>query len=200
MAGQKLNPFATAMKATTETNGANGTVPKDIANNNQNDQEESLTKLFADMDNPLASQAPDAWRDLLTPQETKEKVAKDKLVREQHERVNPQDQHEIFAAQAEKDKNEEKQLVQELRELADRKQVPQVEQPKVLDAQVTVVGDRGTNGLIAKAKHFIETYTPQSWASAFETKRRKIKKGPGALTKQIQDTLHHERAMGAIGA
>jgi hypothetical protein len=134
--------------------------------------------------------------DLLAQQEELAKQEeKNRLAQEQHSRVNPEDQTEIFAANAQKDQQEEEQLTHELRALAVQKQIPQSEQPKVLDAPVVTAGDRGTdaNGLRTMAKQFIEKYIPSNWARAFQTKQHK--KGPvgtGARTKMVHEEMHHE--------
>ncbi|MFH2118442.1 MAG: hypothetical protein ABII10_01755 [Candidatus Paceibacterota bacterium] len=197
MAGQtKLNPFAAAMQANTST---------EMASVAPGDQETPTEQLFDNAGAVLPTLAnqneSDGQADFAKEQEElKEQERKAQLALERHALINPDNQTKVFEAQARQDKVEEEQLIEELRALAAQKQIPQVEQPKVLDAPVTITGDRGTdaNGLFSKAKQLIEKFIPQNWAQTFQNKQRR--KGPGAQTKAVWDTFHHERATGATGA
>ena len=153
MAGQtpKLNPFATAMQTASKSE-AIGVVPDEEA--------ESLVKESSNGVADLTDQNPQDmdpnWEKKFA-EMREEELKKQLLSQEQHDRVNPADQTEIFAAQKEEDRRKEEALVQELRQLATQRQIVPEAQPKVLEAPVVATGQRGSsaNGLLEKAKQFI---------------------------------------------
>ena len=138
----------------------------------------------------------------LTP-ESGEQAKRKQLQKELHARVNPKEQTAVFEARRKQDNQEIKQLQSELSEAAKQKQIPQTQTPDILEAEVVDAGDRGNvfQGLLVQAQQLIETFSAD-WAETFQRKQTKVKGpiGPAARTKKVQDTFHHERATGAVGA
>jgi len=194
-----VNPFARALA---EARGAMGdeSGQQDFQSPASQDQDQNQHLQNHDVFSPEQQQ-----KDLL------EKQRKDRLRMELHRRVNPVEQKDVFDARKQQAKKEVEEIRHELQLLTQEMEGMVNDIDIQLMGQITDVGTAGTGakGYFAKLKEFIillrqKIHSARTWANAFGGKKSKQAglnfkaKGYGQ-TKNVWDTMHHERQIARAG-
>jgi hypothetical protein len=99
------------------------------------------------------------------PNQTEAILRREKLIREQHEKINPTQENvvELHARKEAETARELNELQNQFIAMAQAKEMPRAERPKILEASVVAPGENGNvfTGLMAAAKHSIEMFVPQ---------------------------------------
>lgn len=190
-----VNPFARALA---EARGAMG--------------DESPQAQTADS---VPAQNNQASQEVFNPAERQKEVIEqqrlDRLRHELHRRVNPVDQKDVFDARKQQAKKEVEEIRKEL-DLLTEEMAGMVQDIDIaLMGNIVEVGEsgKGAKGYFAKLKEFIillrqKIHSARTWANTFSGKKSKQSalnfgaKGH-AQTKNVWDTMHHERQIARAG-
>lgn len=190
-----VNPFARALAE------ARGAVGSDNGQMSPNQQSPALSQ---EIFNPEEKQ-----RQFL------EQQRRERMRQELHRRVNPIDQKDVFDGRKQQVKQEIEQIREDL-----RKEVKALEQEVeglAKDIDIALMGEtvevgeagKGAKGYLAKIKQFItllrqKVSSARTWATTLSGKKSKQAglnfkaKGHGQ-TKNVWDTMHHERQLARAG-
>jgi len=191
-----VNPFARALA---EARGATGS---------EDDPQQPSTT--ADQPQPFPQN-----QEIFSPEQQQkdliEKQRRDRLRMELHRQVNPIDQKDIFDARKQHAKREVEEIRHELELLTEEMKGMVQDIDIQLMGEVTDVGmtGKGAKSYFAKLREFIillrqKIHSARTWANTLGSKQSKqaglnFKAKGYSQTKNIFDTMHHERQIARAG-
>ena len=140
-----------------------------------------------------------------------EQQRRERLRQELHRRVNPVDQKDIFDARKQQVKKEIDDIRHELRLLTQELEGMVKDVDIAIMSNVVEVGEsgKGAKGFFSKLKEFIillrqKIHSARTWATTFGSKKAKqgslnFNAKGHAQTKNVWDTMHHERQLARAG-
>lgn len=193
-----VNPFARALA---EARGAMGS----------DDGAQHSTESTATQNEPITPKDQEVFSPEQQQRDMLEKQRRDRLRMELHRRVNPVDQKDVFDARKQQAKREVEEIRHELQLLTEEMKGMVQDIDIQLMGQVTDVGLTGTGAksYFAKLKEFIillreKIHSARTWATTLGGKQAKqaglnFKAKGYNQTKNIFDTMHHERQIARAG-